>query len=169
VPSSTNTTLPYNGTWYDECVVKRGNSQVAVAQDEAVLRLARSAVLQGKSTAAKLQLITHQYWLDMVAVQGLIHMPPSDTSNNSSASASVSKVITSNEGKGYVGSSSSSSRTTTTTTASNSTSAMQGNTSTAPVALTFVDVTLVNLPPGPAPTYPLGMSTLMMWSIDMDR
>jgi hypothetical protein len=45
------------------------------------------------------------------------------------------------------------------------------NTSTAqpPVTLTFSNLTLINLPPGPPSTYPLGMSTLMMWSIDMDR
>jgi hypothetical protein len=42
------------------------------------------------------------------------------------------------------------------------------NTST-PVTLTFSNLTLVNLPPGPPSTYPLGMSTLMMWSVDMDR
>jgi hypothetical protein len=42
------------------------------------------------------------------------------------------------------------------------------NTST-PATLTFANLTLVNLPPGPASTYPLGMSTLMMWSVDMDR
>jgi hypothetical protein len=35
--------------------------------------------------------------------------------------------------------------------------------------LTFSNLTLVNAPPGPPSTYPLGMSTLMMWSVDMDR
>jgi hypothetical protein len=30
-------------------------------------------------------------------------------------------------------------------------------------------VTLVNLPPGPPSTLPLGLSTLMLWSFDMDR
>jgi hypothetical protein len=35
--------------------------------------------------------------------------------------------------------------------------------------LTFSDLTLVNLPPGPPASYPVGMSTLLMWSIDMDR
>jgi hypothetical protein len=40
---------------------------------------------------------------------------------------------------------------------------------TPPVTLTFSNLTLVNLPPGPYSTYPLGMSTLMMWSVDMDR
>jgi hypothetical protein len=37
------------------------------------------------------------------------------------------------------------------------------------VTLTIQDVTLVNSPPGPADSLPLGLSTLMMWSIDMDR
>jgi hypothetical protein len=35
--------------------------------------------------------------------------------------------------------------------------------------LTFSNLTLVNAPPGPFSTYPLGMSALMMWSVDMDR
>jgi hypothetical protein len=39
----------------------------------------------------------------------------------------------------------------------------------APVSVTFSNLILVNGPPGPSSTYPLGMSTLMMWSIDMDR
>jgi hypothetical protein len=38
-----------------------------------------------------------------------------------------------------------------------------------PVTLTFSSLTLVNAPPGPPSSYPLGMSTLMMWSVDMDR
>jgi hypothetical protein len=42
-------------------------------------------------------------------------------------------------------------------------------TSNAPVTLTFSNLTLFNLPPGPSSTYPLGMSTIMMWSVDMDR
>jgi hypothetical protein len=38
-----------------------------------------------------------------------------------------------------------------------------------PATLTFSNLTLVNLPPGPASTYPLGMSVVMMWSVDMER
>jgi hypothetical protein len=37
------------------------------------------------------------------------------------------------------------------------------------VSVTFSNLILVNGPPGPPSTYPLGMSSLMMWSIDMDR
>jgi hypothetical protein len=43
------------------------------------------------------------------------------------------------------------------------------STSTPPVTLTFSNLTLFNLPPGPYSTWPLGMSTIMMWSVDMDR
>jgi hypothetical protein len=53
----------------------------------------------------------------------------------------------------------------------NSTTGQQRTTTStsSPVTLTFSNLTLVNLPPGPPSTYPLGMSTIMMWSIDMDR
>jgi hypothetical protein len=37
------------------------------------------------------------------------------------------------------------------------------------VTLTFEGLTLVNLPHGPPSSYPLGLSEVMMWSIDMDR
>jgi hypothetical protein len=43
------------------------------------------------------------------------------------------------------------------------------NTSSLVTTLTFSNLTLINLPPGPPSSYPLGMSALMMWSIDMDR
>jgi hypothetical protein len=42
-------------------------------------------------------------------------------------------------------------------------------TNTAPVTLTFSNLTLFNLAPGPYYTWPLGMLTSMMWSVDMDR
>lgn len=45
----------------------------------------------------------------------------------------------------------------------------QNNNSGNSSSLTFSNLTLLNLPPGPPSTYPLGLSTLMMWSIDMDR
>jgi hypothetical protein len=42
-------------------------------------------------------------------------------------------------------------------------------TSPPPVTLTFTDLTLINMPPGPYSTYPLGLVTMLMWNIDMDR
>jgi hypothetical protein len=51
----------------------------------------------------------------------------------------------------------------------NSTGRNASTTNTAPVTLTFSNLTLFNQPPGPFSTYPLGMSTIMMWSVDMDR
>jgi hypothetical protein len=38
-----------------------------------------------------------------------------------------------------------------------------------PVTLTFSDLTLINMPPGPYSSYPAGLLTMLMWNVDMDR
>jgi hypothetical protein len=79
----------------------------------------------------------------MAGLQGIIRLPSASASTNNSSTS------------------------TTTTTMSNTSTTLTSNWTT--VSLSFYNLTLVNLPPGPFSTYPLGLSVLMMWSIDMDR
>jgi hypothetical protein len=44
-----------------------------------------------------------------------------------------------------------------------------GSSSAPPVTLSFSQLTLFNLPPGPFSTFPQGMLTMLMWNIAMDR
>jgi hypothetical protein len=59
------------------------------------------------------------------------------------------------------------------TSSTNSTTGAASNASSTdaspPVTLTLANLTLFNLPTGAPEHYPLGMSSLLMWSVNMDR
>jgi hypothetical protein len=84
--------------------------------------------------------------LDFAALQHVLSLPPpaADANTNSDASNNLSGGNSA-------------------TASSNSTSPNTLGT------LTFSNLALVNLPPGQPSTYPLGLSLLGLWSINMDR
>jgi hypothetical protein len=116
-----------------------------------MLQLSRSVVIQSEAKGwARAE-------LDFAALQHVFSLPSPITAANMSSNSG--NINTDN-----LGSSSN-----TSISGSNTSSSGSNSTSTSSVTLTFSNLVLVNLPPGPPSTYPLGLSPLLMWSIDMDR